>query len=170
MKNTVHDQIEIDLDGSIEDAIAKLAALKAEYPDGEISLENEYAHGESYAKLYLQFTREKTEAEVNLEAEQAKLSTYRSLLAARQTFTSEGQEYPRNSEIEALEAELGAFAKNAGGWLQLYDGEVIMYDGMIGGYDREGRMRFKRLDMGDLMKDYREAVGVVEGLWTNEPA
>ena len=56
---TTRDEINIDLDGTIDRAIKELQRLKKLYPKGKISLENEYEYGESYARLKLNFTRDK---------------------------------------------------------------------------------------------------------------
>jgi hypothetical protein len=139
-KPTTRDSVQIDLDGSIDDAIAKLTELKAEYSDGEISLETDYEYGESYARLYLRFTRPKEPIEIEFEGWQAKLARLGELRAARRTIEAEGLDYPRKDEIAALEAELGEWgsANRFAGSLTIFDGEVLFHDMMRGAFRRDG--------------------------------
>jgi hypothetical protein len=124
MANTTRDEINIDLNGSIDAAIAKLRRLKKHYPDGKISLENEYKYGESYARLKLAFCRPMEPVEIELRKWTTALRSFRELQRAAETYNREGDSYPRLAEMESLAGELGAFVAPMAS-LCILDNEVV---------------------------------------------
>jgi hypothetical protein len=150
MSKTTHDEISIDLDGTIDSAIKKLQKLKKDYPKGRISLENEYEYGESYARLKLHFTRDKEPVELELEGWREKLNRYAALCSAASAYAANGDKYPRETELADLKKELGCWADDHwGGSLTIVDGEVLMY-GFHGAQTRDGTWRLKTFSHPDM--------------------
>lgn len=145
MGKTTRDEINLDLDGTIDAAIKKLHALKKKYPDGRINLTSDHEYGESYPRLKLEFTRPKEPVEIEYDMWREKQSRYSELCAAARAYEREGDTYPRAAELAALKEELGCFADNRMSMLQIYDGEVITTDMMRGGRRRDGTWVFRTL-------------------------
>lgn len=147
MGKTTRDEIDIDLNGSIDRAIKELQRLKRLYPRGKISLENEYEYGESYARLKLQFTRKKEPLELEYDKWRDKLEHLGKLRRYAAAYEHEGDAYPRQSELDALVAELGAWAQDDWrmGSLTIFDGELLMHDHCRGGFTREGEWRYRMM-------------------------
>jgi hypothetical protein len=143
MDHTTRDEIELDLDGTIDAAIKTLQKLKKQYPGGRIHLTSDYEFGESYPKLKLEFVREKDAAEMALDKWRGKLERYASLCAAARAYKAEGDEYPRSHEIAELRNELGAWAESRFGSLVIFDGDVVMWD-FEGTYRRDGSWVMRR--------------------------
>lgn len=143
-KKTTRDEINIDLDGSIDEAIAELRRMKKLYPKGEVSLENEYEYGESYARLKLRFTRPMEPVEIELEKWRTKRRKYDELSKAAAAYKREGDVYPRAAELKKLGDELGCFADSMAE-LVIFGGEVIAMDYFRGGCTRDGKVRLRSL-------------------------
>jgi hypothetical protein len=151
---TTSDEINIDLDGTIDGAIKKLQQFKKKYPKGRISLENEYEYGESYARLKLHFTRDKQPVELEYDKWREKLSQYGALLTAARAYDAEGDKYPREADLAALKDELGAWANNRLGSLTIFGNEVLMSD-FEGAYRRDGTWIMRTL----MHSDFIHAMG-----------
>jgi hypothetical protein len=130
---TTRDEINIDLDGSIDAAIAKLRHLKKSYPDGRISLETDYEYGESYARLKLAFQRPMEPVEIEFEKWRDKKRRFEEMNKAAHAYSREGDSYPRLGEMDALKQELGAFAAPMA-QLCIFDQEVVAWT--FDGYQR----------------------------------
>jgi hypothetical protein len=152
MSKTTRDEINLDLDGTIDAAIKKLQKLKKQYPGGRINLTSDYEYGESYPRLRLEFTRKKEPIELEYDRWREKLSRFGALNTAARAYEAEGDKYPRAAELAALEAELGAWAKSSRmGSLAIYDGELLM-SGFDGAYTRDGEYRWKTMMNFDVLK------------------
>lgn len=137
MKQTTRDEININLDGSIDSAIKELNRLKKLYPKGEISLENEYEYGVSYARLKLNFTRPLEPIEIELGRWHAKREKFDAMRKAAKAYKSEGDRYPRADEMAALEEELGGLAEPSSS-LIIHGGEIVAW-GFEGIKSKDGR-------------------------------
>jgi len=157
MGKTTRDQVEIDLGGPIDRAIAKLKKLKVKYPDGKIELTSETEYGERYEKLYLNFTRDKKPVELEYDRWRTKLTRYGELSAAARAYESEGDAYPRAALLEALREELGCWADNYFGSLTIYQDEVLLWS-IQGARRRDGTwvLRSVAFDMFDAPKPSQE--------------
>lgn len=148
-KKTVWDEIDIDLAGSIGKAIAELTRLKALYPKGKISLENEYEYGESYARLKLRFTRPMEPLEIECASWREKRARFEALYSAAEAYEREGDAYPRAAELKESRAELGCFADPMSS-LVIF-GDEILAARHDGGRTRDGKWRWRAVwapDMG----------------------
>ncbi len=127
MTKTTRDEIDIDLDGTIDHAIKELQRLKKLYPKGRIGLETEHSYGESYPRLRLSFTRQKEPVEIEYDKLAAKRARLADLRAGAQVFAKEGAPYPRAKELEKLEVELGELS-NPRAALVIMNGEIVAFD------------------------------------------
>ena len=139
MGKTTHDEINLDLDGTIDAAIKKLTKLKKDYPKGRIRLTSDCEYGETYPRLKLEFTRPKKPIEIELEAWKEKQGRFAAHETAARAYAANGDPYPRADEMAALKEELGYFVPDRMGWLQIWDDNtIVMWDSMRGAQTRDG--------------------------------
>lgn len=150
---TTRDSFTIDLDGPLADAIAKLEELRAECPDATLSLETDYEYGESYARLYVRYTRPKTELELEFDKWVPLFNEYASLSAAKHTFDQMGAEFPKVGRLEELAAELGAWAK-CSGFFRIFNGEIVLDRPSFGAIRRDGSWAYKGMMTQMMGEDY----------------
>jgi hypothetical protein len=142
MTKTTRDEINIDIDGSIDHAIAELKRLKKLYPNAQIQLTSDYEYGESYERLKLRFERPKTPVEIELEGWQQKVNLLNQMRQAARAYSAEGDPYPRQEEMKKLEKELGCFAEPMG--RLLISGDEIVIDNLDTVRTQNGKVRWRR--------------------------
>lgn len=140
---TTRDEIDIDLDGTINHAIKELERLKKLYPKGKIWLTSDTEYGETYPRLRLEFTRPKTAIEIELAEWRDKLGRYSQLATAAQAYEREGDVYPRAEELIALKSELGCFTDRMTS-LVIHGDEILAW-GFDGARTRDGQWRMRTM-------------------------
>lgn len=149
-KRVTGDTIDVkeQLTGPIKTVIGNLQKLAEKYPEGEIEIGTHIEYGDTYEHAYLNYTRDQTPLEIELDDLNTKCRRLQTMRADAAAFAANDTPYPKAKQMAALKAELGYLAlAPMRGTLCIEGNRIVVWDMMRGARTKTGEWTSRRISV-----------------------